>query len=129
MLYHGDLAAQFQLYVESGTSLPKYTKPTLDLRDQHLFSAITQNRFDAINLDYQKEVCSLLQRHHEEMIERSKLMLKLRLDTSNRLYNAQSLTDRMNKVSRQESLDAYTSGLNKRQHPRQPRLGDKRPHT
>ena len=125
VLNHSDRATQFRLLADNGTSLPKYTKPTITLHDQQFFSSTIQSKLDAITIDFQKHLCALLQEHHEEMRDHSKLMYKLRMDTINRLYKNPALTRRLSRLSEDESTELYTSGLIR--HRRNPRLGDKRP--
>ena len=127
IINHNDRAAQFHLFSELGTSLPKYTKPMINLRDQQFFSATTQSKLDSLNFDYQKQLCSILHDHHKDMVDRSELMLKFRLDSITRLYKDQALTRRLSKLSKQESLESYTSSLARQK--RNPRSGDKRPHS
>ena len=84
-------------------------KPTTNLRDQQFFSSTIQSKLDAITIDFQKHLCALLQQHNEDLIDLSKSMYKLRMDTINRLYKDPALTRRLSR------------------HKRNPRLGDKRP--
>ena len=76
-------------------------------------------------LMFQKHLGALLQEHHEEMMDHSKVMYKLRMDTINRLYKDPALTRRLSKLSEEESTELYTTGLIR--HKRNTRLGDKRP--
>ena len=127
IINHNDRAAKIHLFFEIGTSLPKYTKPMINLRDQQFFSATTQSKLDSLKFDYQKQLCSILHDHHKDMVDRSELMFKLRLDSINRLYKDQALTRRLSKLSKQESLESYTSNLARQK--RNPISGDKRPHS
>ena len=127
IINHNDHAAQLRLFSETGTSLPKYTKPMINLRDQQFFSATTQSKLDSLNFDYQKQLCSILHDHHKDMVDRSELMFKLRLDSINRLYKDQVVTRGLSKLSKQESLESYTSNLARQK--RNPRSGDKRAHS
>ena len=111
VLNHNDRATHFRLLADNGTSLPKCATPTINLHDQHFLSSTIQSKLDAVTIDFKKGLCSLLQENHEEMMDHSKLMHKLRVDTINRLYNDRTVTRRLSRLSKEESTELYTAGL------------------
>ena len=125
ILKHEGLANHFNTLSSSpGPALPNVTKPILNLRDQKVFSSICLNKLDEINKEYQKQVCSLLGAHHTEMAKQSRLFLDIRLRDIDSIYNNSTIRKRLDHLSKDLSIDAYTDlrTKSKRNH------GQKRPH-
>ena len=103
---------------------PNFTKPILNLRDQNFFSSTCLNKLDEINKEYQKQVCSLLGAHHTEMAEQSRLFLDICFRDIDSIYNNSTFRKRLDRLSKDLSIDAYNELLTKSKRNR----GQKRPH-
>ena len=122
-LKHEGMANHFSSIISSGASYPNFTKPVVNLHDQKYFSATCSAKLDTITNDFQKQICELLSIHHNEVAQKSKLLISMRLEDINSFYHNPALRKRLDRLSRNSSIENYTSTLNKANRSR----GKKRP--
>ena len=122
-LKHDGMANHFHAIATSGSAFPAYTKPTIDLRDIKYFSSTCLAKLDDINRNYQKQICELLSTHHKEVANNSRLLVTMRFQDIDSFYNNSTLRNRLDQLSRDNSIENYIMSLN-----RAPRTrGRKRP--
>ena len=108
VLNHQDQASIFRQLAIIGTSFPKYTRPAIALRDIKFYSTESRSRFKIIVHDFQKHFCDLLADHHKDPSERSKKVIKLRLETVARVYKDKKLIKSLNNISKIHALNSHT---------------------
>ena len=117
------MANHFQAIATSGSAFPAYTNPTIDLRDIKYFSSTCLAKLDDINRDYQKQICELLSTHDKEVANNSRLLVTMRFQDNDSFYNNSTLRNRLDHLSRDNSIENYIMFRN-----RAPRTrGRKRP--
>ena len=122
-LKHEGMANHFSTIASSGSTYPNFTRPVVNLHDQEYFSSTCRAKLDTITSDFQKQICELLSIHHNEVAQKSKLLISMRLQDINSFYDNPSLRNRLDQLSRDNSIENYTSSLNKAKRNR----GQKRP--
>jgi len=80
-------------------------------------------KLDTITNDFQKQICQLLSIHHIEVAQKSTLLISIRLQDISSFYENPSLRNRLDRFFRDNSIENYTSSLNKAKRNR----GQKRP--
>ena len=112
-LKHEGMANHFNTIASSGSTFPNYTKPAINLRDQKFFSSTCLAKLDDITKNFQKQVCELLAAHHMEVADRSKLLVTMRLRDISSIYDDSELRNRLDNLSRNKSIEKYTSSFPK----------------
>ena len=109
-LKHEGMANHFSAIVSSDSTNPNFTKPFVNLHDQKYFPSTCRAELDAINNDFQKQICELLSIHHNEVAQKSKLLISMRLQDISSFYDDPSLR---NRLFSDNSIENYTLSLNK----------------
>ena len=112
-LKHEGMSNHFSSIISSGASYPNFMKPVVNLHDQKYFSATCSAKLDTTTNDFQKQICEVLSIHHNEVAQKSKLVISMRLEDINSLYHNPALRKRLDRLSSTSSIENYTSALNK----------------